>query len=350
MFPLRLVGSILVSSFPRVRGDVPGMGIPVYMASKFSPRARGCSLITEDLPYEDGVFPACAGMFPPTSCPTSFSSGFPRVRGDVPVGTWLSEGWENVFPACAGMFHGQSGHVVGMRCFPRVRGDVPTTALSSSATSSFSPRARGCSRVVEHINETVPVFPACAGMFLTAFGVGVFLDGFPRVRGDVPADSLHTRPQPEFSPRARGCSQLRNYQTTVRLVFPACAGMFRRRCRLRWRSGCFPRVRGDVPQVRSSDRWKMSFSPRARGCSCGAGQTGRHGRVFPACAGMFRVVTAWAEVSRRFPRVRGDVPPPHRLAGTARGFSPRARGCSVLAGNFSPFLASFPRVRGDVPR
>ena len=37
--------------------------------------------------------------------------------------------------------------------------------------------------------------------------------------------------------------------------------------------------------------------------------------VFPACAGMFRYGNQVHEPSRRFPRVRGDVPPPANHGG-----------------------------------
>ena len=52
--------------FPRIRGDVP---LPVVAGSAyggFSPHTRGCSLNQEVKPHAAPVFPAYAGMFPPT--------------------------------------------------------------------------------------------------------------------------------------------------------------------------------------------------------------------------------------------------------------------------------------------
>ena len=53
----------------------------------------------------------------------------------------------------------------------------------------------------------------------------------------------------------------------------------------------FPRVRGDVPNIVRVKDAATGFSPRARGCSLlGAGGE-RPKSVFPACAGMFLCVT-----------------------------------------------------------
>ena len=50
----------------------------------------------------------------------------------------------------------------------------------------FSPRARGCSYASKPAGHASPVFPACAGMFLTSAGSTIKPWCFPRVRGDVP--------------------------------------------------------------------------------------------------------------------------------------------------------------------
>ena len=131
--------------FPRVRGDVPLIDRTNHHLFQFSPRARGCSLVLLSKSVLAAVFPACAGMFPPT-----------RV--------WMF---------C-------------LVSFPRVRGDVPWLELCGVHTVKFSPRARGCSEPWRGDRCTHDVFPACAGMF-------------------PPAPVLRFS-QPSFSPRARGCS------------------------------------------------------------------------------------------------------------------------------------------------
>ena len=61
------------------------------------------------------------------------------------------------------------GNAVGR---PRARGGVPPDDSHCYALDVSSPRTRGCSPVVEHVDEGGAVVPAHAGVF------------HPRVRGD----------------------------------------------------------------------------------------------------------------------------------------------------------------------
>ena len=131
---------------------------------------------------------------------------FPRVRGDVPESRCQQRNSPLVFPACAGMFPPASCYRGHDLRFPRVRGDVPWITRQNWIDLEFSPRARGCSPLIEwHVFSTC-VFPACAGMFRTPRHLLSSSQSFPRVRGDVPHHSLLYAQQKSFSPRARGCS------------------------------------------------------------------------------------------------------------------------------------------------
>ena len=148
------------------------------------------------------------------------------------------------------------------------------------------------------------------------------------MRGDVPSSMPATQSKLTFSPRARGCSVLVVEGGALRRVFPACAGMFRQPPAPASSKVRFPRVRGDVPALLEQISKSQAFSPRARGCSFAAVCYGIHHQVFPACAGMFLDLdqgTAWTS---GFPRVRGDVPDFPSAAPKSTEFSPRARGCS----------------------
>ena len=79
-----------------------------------------------------------------------------------------------VFPACAGMF-------------PVARGAVTLPV-------KFSPRARGCSDLLDPMDIWHTVFPACAGMFQAKWEKQVSELRFPRVRGDVPVEALTPLP------------------------------------------------------------------------------------------------------------------------------------------------------------
>ena len=70
------------------------------------------------------------------------------------------------------------------------------------------------------------VFPAYAGMFLQDHLIGLQLQSFPRIRGDVPEVWIMNNPRSKFSPHTRGCSGLGILLPTVAMVFPAYAGMF----------------------------------------------------------------------------------------------------------------------------
>ena len=131
--------------------------------------------------------------------------------------------------------------------FPRVRGDVPCLDTLSTASTKFSPRARGCSGPSRALANSPEVFPACAGMFPRPPRAVGSAAGFPRVRGDVPENPICRSMRPGFSPRARGCSCEFHYVRVLSDVFPACAGMFRICNQIPRSYPCFPRVRGDVP-------------------------------------------------------------------------------------------------------
>ena len=169
---------------------------------------------------------------------------------------------------------------------------------------------------------------------------------FPRVRGDVPRSRSTTQWRYAFSPRARGCSPAWRCWNKPTEVFPACAGMFRRRILTRPSQTCFPRVRGDVPAYPPPPTRKSRFSPRARGCSPQPASHHRRAEVFPACAGMFPTPRCWVYHSMSFPRVRGDVPTRVSRPGQMLLFSPRARGCSNLIGGGVMCQVVFPACAG----
>ena len=165
---------------------------------------------------------------------------------------------------------------------------------------------------------------------------------FPRVRGDVPQADESGKKSYRFSPRARGCSYQNQAPATIESVFPACAGMFLLiSCTLPGRFG-FPRVRGDVPCMMIILSVSVSFSPRARGCSSRAVAWAYPVQVFPACAGMFPSRGCRRGCRRCFPRVRGDVPKDCPVPHRNPGFSPRARGCSRMGNHVQKGGIVFP--------
>ena len=193
-----------------------------------------------------------------------------------------------VFPAYAGMFRPQARKEPKRISFPRIRGDVPGMGRTIGAANVFSPHTRGCSVRSCAVCVQLLVFPAYAGMFLIIQVADIFVQRFPRIRGDVPPAADLSNPTGQFSPHTRGCSFAKSPLMKNLWVFPAYAGMFRMRAKGLLTSMRFPRIRGDVPDFRKSSRSNPEFSPHTRGCSFARAYGNRRTTVFPAYAGMFR--------------------------------------------------------------
>ena len=153
------------ASFPRIRGDVPSW----------------CVRTRSGLP----VFPAYAGMFRRPLWRRKYCRSFPRIRGDVPPSALASLNASSfsphtrgcsgagrlpsrrtiVFPAYAGMFRFCTASITSSSGFPRIRGDVPMSSGRSLVGITFSPHTRGCSAAGIETIPAVVVFPAYAGMF-----------------------------------------------------------------------------------------------------------------------------------------------------------------------------------------
>ena len=131
---------------------------------------------------------------------------------------------------------------------------------------AFSPRMRGCFRLIVLLVKRLKVFPAYAGMFLLESLYGEFNLCFPRVCGDVSIISTTRENQGMFSPRMRGCFNHCFVCCRAAWVFPAYAGMFLRQRRSPILPLGFPRVCGDVSASQFSSFQLLEFSPRMRGC------------------------------------------------------------------------------------
>ena len=114
-------------------------------------------------------------------------------------------------------------------------------------TTQFSPHTRGCSAAAAAASRAGAVFPAYAGMFLRLGSGTVCRTSFPRIRGDVPIIIFATPSIAAFSPHTRGCSAKVRALLAKFEVFPAYAGMFRILGVVSVKSVSFPRIRGDVP-------------------------------------------------------------------------------------------------------
>ena len=289
MFRLWATRPWVCSSFPRIRGDVPAVKSAQEKVNKFSPHTRGCSADWVTAAVQLGVFPAYAGMFR-------------KGRG--------------VFSRCSG--------------FPRIRGDVPVSKNQPTPTLEFSPHTRGCSAVSIRASICSIVFPAYAGMFRFITSASAIKFSFPRIRGDVPTPHHQWFRQPQFSPHTRGCSEALNPPTLTKKVFPAYAGMFRALFRIFCSPISFPRIRGDVP-------------PHLR-------EAAAEELVFPAYAGMFLPLQRFGISRVGFPRIRGDVPQSFVVGFDGVVFSPHTQGCSEWGRAARASARVFPAYAGIFQR
>ena len=209
---------------------------------------------------------------------------------------------------------------------------------------------RGCS-VVENLTQLpAGVFPAYAGMFRKRRLGGLYPHGFPRVCGDVPATSTSMAIAVRFSPHTRGCSGTSGATRRGSSVFPAYAGMFRLVVSSLSLTRRFPRIRGDVPAMVNDASSPFTFSPHTRGCSgCGAAFI-QPVVVFPAYPGMFQPVLRTLPTPNGFPRIRGDVPTANPAAEGAIRFSPHTRGYSGCCARPPQKEVVFPAYAGMFPK
>ena len=171
---------------PRMRGDRPRLLHRCARTQRFTPHARGSTIVSLPGIFEDPVYPACAGIDRTGSLHLLERGGLPRMRGDRPGarrsskmtvlftpharGSTLtpnkSSGFRAVYPACAGIDPSMSGFWDHTRCLPRMRGDRPPGPALPAPEGQFTPHARGSTVQDKHRTSTVQVYPACAGIDL----------------------------------------------------------------------------------------------------------------------------------------------------------------------------------------
>ena len=173
-----------LGSFPRPCGDEPGT----------------CPFALRHLV----VFPAHAGMSPPTVTRSSTPDSFPRPCGDEPPYAPAGAMWSGVFPAHAGMSPLSACDPIAPNGFPRPRGDELGSTTPPKWSNAFSPPMRGCAQIAVDCPRCRVVFPAHAGMSRRAWNRTCSASRFPRPCGDEPTPDCRARTTPWFSPPARG--------------------------------------------------------------------------------------------------------------------------------------------------
>ncbi len=114
---------VVADSLPRMRGDRPAQHLGLKQEIQFTPHARGSTAHVRELLLQHNVYPACAGIDPHTAPSAAVRTSLPRMRGDRPewytpmeyieAFTPHARGstearrhqsiWQKVYPACAGI-------------------------------------------------------------------------------------------------------------------------------------------------------------------------------------------------------------------------------------------------------
>ena len=152
----------------------------------------------------------------------------------------------SVFPAYAGVFLSAYARAAGLGSLPRIRGGVSKKGEVKQIGIWSSPHTRGCFPPKEFFMTAKKVFPAYAGVFLHQAASTVGFMGLPRIRGGVSAVIKRVLKKDWSSPHTRGCFRERMQALYPRPVFPAYAGVFPTAFRIRVLKTGLPRIRGGV--------------------------------------------------------------------------------------------------------
>ena len=171
------------------------------------------------------------------------------------------------------------------------------------------------------------VFPAYAGVFLSAPLLTRFLVGLPRIRGGVSCEIETMRRTGRSSPHTRGCFYRQRHVQGHLPVFPAYAGVFPRFIYLSTLCPSLPRIRGGVSAHGNSRNAYVQSSPHTRGCFPRTACRRSAGAVFPAYAGVFPLAQGRGVQIRGLPRIRGGVSFLICHTVSINASSPHTRGC-----------------------
>ena len=171
---------------PRMRGDRPFLGRQRDTIWKFTPHARGSTVFVASVVVRVSVYPACAGIDLTLRFQRAAFRSLPRMRGDRPAlatslmstarftphargSTMVRLGKRKcgtVYPACAGIDLALVPCSSARCSLPRMRGDRPDVFDFTAVAFQFTPHARGSTPIGQTWSNPGFVYPACAGIDL----------------------------------------------------------------------------------------------------------------------------------------------------------------------------------------
>ena len=229
---------------PRMRGEHVDVEKDFSDIWGSSPHARGAPRHLRCDRRARGIIPACAGSTLPTTLTPVTAEDHPRMRGEhamvspfasCPVGssphargalamredvTWQG----GIIPACAGSTRCISATAGSARDHPRMRGEHAAASLSERSMAGSSPHARGALEGGVEPAHLVGIIPACAGSTLGG-ARGLKREGdHPRMRGEHSSPIRRSLSNQGSSPHARGAHPDACLSAVTGGIIPACAG------------------------------------------------------------------------------------------------------------------------------
>ena len=225
--------------------------------------------------------------------------GWPRDGG-------TSDAGQDGSPAHAGMAPRSFRARRSRGRFPRPRGDGPRASLKFPWRSGVPPPTRGWPAGDGSRDRGAAGSPAHAGMAPASVVLPTAVRGFPRPRGDGPAQRVARRQRWRVPPPTRGWPGVQGRQAAQAWGSPAHAGMAPTASPSPPMPCGFPRPRGDGPRhdyFTSALPW---VPPPTRGWPLCAGRGGRASDGSPAHAGMAPTIGSAGVPRDGFPRPLGD--------------------------------------------
>ena len=204
-------------------------------------------------------------------------------------------GFLSVFPAYAGVIPSLSHEHLIESGLSRIRGGDPKDFYKVVTTALSFPHTRGWSRSVSTRASISRVFPAYAGVILFSLALIKTLYSISRIRGGDPSLFSAVHVPIEYFPHTRGWSRANIFHCLHSKVFPAYAGVilvwrFRNRCLC-----SISRIRGGDPINLRAKRKVFMYFPHTRGWSLPCLESITLTLVFPAYAGVIRMMH-WRDI------------------------------------------------------
>lgn len=127
---------------PRMRGGQPCLFSLPCRSAVFSPHARGPTLPDCNIPQQNAILPACAGVNPVPRLRWRVIQDSPRMRGGQPEEGVRTTKRDGILPACAGVNPSTSFKTYIRKDSPRMRGGQPSRNRIAGS-EAHSPRMRG---------------------------------------------------------------------------------------------------------------------------------------------------------------------------------------------------------------